>query len=139
MNMPEARLIAHKESLETLVDLGSVCLSNRRMHAAGGSNSILLALLLLLLEAAATAGGAVLAEVALVLLSSFDGIVVVLETAASIGPDGADAASLTMTLSKVGDDLFMVPISKIESLDFCAISESESNVVPFKFVCEHNI
>ena len=31
----------------------------------------------------------------------------------------------------------MAPI-KIESLDFCAISESESNVVPFKlFVYEH--
>jgi hypothetical protein len=30
------------------------------------------------------------------------------------------------------------PISKIESLDFCIISESESKVVPFKFVCEHN-
>jgi hypothetical protein len=27
-------------------------------------------------------------------------------------------------------------ISKIESLDFCAISESESNVFPFKFVCD---
>jgi hypothetical protein len=33
----------------------------------------------------------------------------------------------------------LAPISNIESLDFCAISESESNVVLFKFVCEHNI
>ena len=31
------------------------------------------------------------------------------------------------------------PISKIESLDFCAISESESNVAPFKFVCKHSV
>ena len=33
----------------------------------------------------------------------------------------------------------MAPISKIESLDFCAISESESNVLPFNFVYEHTL
>jgi hypothetical protein len=33
----------------------------------------------------------------------------------------------------------LAPISNIESLDFCAISESERNVFPFKFVCEHTI
>jgi hypothetical protein len=33
----------------------------------------------------------------------------------------------------------LAPISNIESLDFCAISESESNVFPFKFVCGHII
>jgi hypothetical protein len=33
----------------------------------------------------------------------------------------------------------LAPISNMESLDFCAISESESNVVPFKFVCKHII
>jgi hypothetical protein len=32
----------------------------------------------------------------------------------------------------------LAPISNIESLDFCAISASESNKVPFKFDCEHN-
>jgi hypothetical protein len=33
----------------------------------------------------------------------------------------------------------LAPISNIESLDFCAISESESNEIPFKFVCEHTM
>jgi hypothetical protein len=66
----------------------------------------------LLLEAAAAAAGVVLAAVALVLLS-FDGIVV-LETAASIGPDDdANAASLTMTTSKDADDSFMVYIGRV--------------------------
>ena len=37
------------------------------------------------------------------------------------------------------DTSTLAPISNIESLDFCAISESESNVVPFKFVCEHTL
>jgi hypothetical protein len=39
--MPEAREMAVKESLETLVDLGRHCLRRRRMQALGGSNSIL--------------------------------------------------------------------------------------------------
>ncbi len=37
--MPEARESAESESLDMLVDLGRVCLSRRRMHAAGGSKS----------------------------------------------------------------------------------------------------
>ena len=40
---------------------------------------------------------------------------------------------------KEADYTHLAPISKIESLDFCAISESESNVVPFKFVYEHTL
>ena len=39
MKIPEARERAESESLDMLVDLGRVCLSRRRMHAAGGSKS----------------------------------------------------------------------------------------------------
>ena len=39
-NIPDARDMAANESFDTLVDFGSACLSNRRIHAAGGSNSI---------------------------------------------------------------------------------------------------
>lgn len=39
MKIPEARERAESESLDILVDLGRVCLSKRRIHAAGGSKS----------------------------------------------------------------------------------------------------
>mmetsp|Transcript_33292 Transcript_33292/g.56646 ORF Transcript_33292/g.56646 Transcript_33292/m.56646 type:complete len:107 (+) Transcript_33292:517-837(+) len=39
-NMPEAREMAARESLETLVDFGRAALRRRRMQAAGGSNSM---------------------------------------------------------------------------------------------------
>ena len=35
-------MMAQSESLDTFVDLGNVCFSRRRIHAAGGSNSVLL-------------------------------------------------------------------------------------------------
>lgn len=41
MKIPDAREMADKESLDTLVDFGKHCLSSRRMQAAGGSNSML--------------------------------------------------------------------------------------------------